>query len=183
MSRRILSSREAALHVVTGYGADVITGQAPGISLADMIEVAINDAVTTAVELKADDLTLRKAAKLERENAELLEKVAALQEDRQDYVDGETAARRVAAVLLTILHRWMPLAERRVALLAEEASVAAHMSLEAMTRADQALKAEWAVLEKARGLVTPPLQIVLIDLPEPLIDLPEPCSVIASSGL
>jgi hypothetical protein len=50
MSKRILTSRESALAVVEGYGRDVLTGTAPGISLADMIEVAIDDAVANERE-------------------------------------------------------------------------------------------------------------------------------------
>lgn len=34
---------EVARGIVEGYGADVLTGTAPGISLLDMIEIAIVD--------------------------------------------------------------------------------------------------------------------------------------------
>lgn len=45
MSKRILTSRAYALAVVKAYTFDVLTGTAPEISLAAMIEVAIDDAL------------------------------------------------------------------------------------------------------------------------------------------
>jgi hypothetical protein len=70
MSKLILTSRQAAMEIVKGYGADVLTGTAPGISLADMIEAAIDDAV-------ANERAAHEATKRERDEARMAHEIAA----------------------------------------------------------------------------------------------------------
>ena len=66
--------REEAEAIVDAYCTDVLTGDAPGITLADMIEVSLSDAVAEAWEQAAKSVL---AAPTKKSAAAALAKKAA----------------------------------------------------------------------------------------------------------